>query len=36
MKTADINVQVVYERQHDELHLPQVLGYQVTNSFTRW
>jgi uncharacterized protein YggE len=34
MKTADINVQVVYERQQDELHLPQVLGYRVTNSFT--
>jgi uncharacterized protein YggE len=34
MKTADINVQVVYERQHDELHLPKILGYQVTNSFT--
>jgi uncharacterized protein YggE len=34
MKTADINVQVVYEQQRDELHLPQVLGYRVTNSFT--
>ncbi|HEV2949870.1 MAG TPA: SIMPL domain-containing protein [Gemmataceae bacterium] len=34
MKTADINVQVVYERQQDELHLPAVLGYRVTNSFT--
>jgi uncharacterized protein YggE len=34
MKTADINVQVVYERQHDELHLPKILGYQVTNSFS--
>ena len=34
MKTADINVQVVYERQQDELHLPKILGYQVTNSFT--
>jgi uncharacterized protein YggE len=34
MKTADINVQVVYERQQDGLHLPQILGYQVTNSFT--
>jgi uncharacterized protein YggE len=29
MKTADINVQVVSERQQDELHLPQVLGYRV-------
>ncbi len=34
LKTADINVRVVYERQQDELHLPKVLGYQVTNSFT--
>ena len=34
MKTADINVQVVYERQQEGLHLPQILGYQVTNSFT--
>jgi uncharacterized protein YggE len=34
MKTADINVQVIYEQRRDELHLPQVLGYQVTNSFT--
>ena len=34
LKTADINVQVVNERQRDELHLPKVLGYQVTNSFT--
>jgi len=34
MKTADINVQVVYEQKRGELHLPKILGYQVTNSFT--
>jgi uncharacterized protein YggE len=34
MKTADINVQVVNEQKRDELHLPKILGYQVTNSFT--
>jgi uncharacterized protein YggE len=34
MKTADINVQVAYEQKRDELHLPKILGYQVTNSFT--
>jgi uncharacterized protein YggE len=34
LKTADINVQVVYEQKRDELHLPKILGYQVTNSFT--
>ena len=34
MKTADINVQVIYEQQRGGLHLPAILGYQVTNSFT--
>jgi uncharacterized protein YggE len=34
MKTADINVEVVAERQQDALHLPQILGYRVTNSLT--
>jgi uncharacterized protein YggE len=34
LKTANINVEIVYERQQDELHLPRVLGYKVTNSFT--
>jgi uncharacterized protein YggE len=34
LKTADINVQVVNEQKRDELHLPKILGYQVTNSFT--
>jgi uncharacterized protein YggE len=34
LKTADINVEVVYERHQEELHLPKLLGYRVTNSFT--
>jgi uncharacterized protein YggE len=34
MKTADISVQIIHEQQRDPLRLPQVLGYQVTNSFT--
>jgi uncharacterized protein YggE len=34
MKTADINVQVVSEQQRDEVRVPQILGYRVTNSFT--
>jgi uncharacterized protein YggE len=34
LKTADINVEIIYERQQDELRLPRILGYKVANSFT--
>jgi uncharacterized protein YggE len=34
LKTADINVEIVYERQQDELRLPRILGYKVSNSFS--
>ncbi len=34
LKTTDIHVEIVYERQQDELHLPRILGYKVTNSFS--
>lgn len=34
LKTANIHVEIVYERQQDELHLPRILGYKVTNSFS--
>jgi uncharacterized protein YggE len=34
LKTANINVEIIYERQQDELHLPKVLGYKVTNTFS--
>jgi uncharacterized protein YggE len=34
LKTADISVQVVNEQKRDELHVPKILGYQVTNSFS--
>jgi uncharacterized protein YggE len=34
LKTANINVEIISERQQDELRLPKVLGYRVTNSFS--